>query len=153
MASSEFNSQLKQSYEGMLSSINLIVYVLILCAGALAVVVLYNLTNININERSRELATLRVLGYYHNEVARYIFREIGLLSILGTLAGLAAGFALHRYVVITAESPDFMMGREISPLSYVLAALITLAFSALVDVLMIFKLRRIEMVESMKAVD
>ncbi|MCI7304434.1 MAG: FtsX-like permease family protein [Clostridiales Family XIII bacterium] len=153
VASSEFNSQLKQSYEGMLSSINLIVYVLILCAGALAVVVLYNLTNININERSRELATLRVLGYYHNEVARYIFREIGLLSILGTLAGLAAGFALHRYVVITAESPDFMMGREISPLSYVLAALITLAFSALVDVLMIFKLRRIEMVESMKAVD
>lgn len=153
VASSEFNSQLKESYEGMLSSINLIVYVLILCAGALAVVVLYNLTNININERSRELATLRVLGYHHNEVARYIFREIGLLSILGTLAGLVLGFALHRYVVITAESPDFMMGREISPLSYVLAALITLAFSALVDFLMIFKLRRIEMVESMKAVD
>ncbi|MCQ4635222.1 FtsX-like permease family protein [Anaerovorax odorimutans] len=153
VASSEFNSQSKESYENMMSSINLIVYVLILCAGALAVVVLYNLTNININERSRELATLRVLGYYHNEVARYIFREIGLLAILGTLVGLAAGFVLHRYVVLTAESPDFMMGREISPLSYLLSAVITLAFSILVDFLMVFKLRRIEMVESMKAVD
>ena len=148
-----FTSQEEESYESMLSSINLIVYVLILCAGALAVVVLYNLTNININERSRELATLRVLGYHHREVAIYIFREIGILSILGTLAGLIAGWVLHRYVILTAESVDFMMGREISWQSYLLAAVLTLVFSALVDILMLFKLRRIQMVESMKAVD
>lgn len=153
VASSEFNSQAQESYESMLSSINVIVYILILCAGALAVVVLYNLTNININERTRELAALRVLGYHHNEVARYIFREIGLLAILGTLVGLAVGWALHRYVIITAESVDFVMGKEIEPLSYILAAVITLAFSVLVDFMMVFKLRRIKMVESMKAVD
>lgn len=153
VSSVSFTSQEEASYESMLSSINLIVYVLILCAGALAVVVLYNLTNININERSRELATLRVLGYHHREVAIYIFREIGILSILGTLAGLIAGWVLHRYVILTAESVDFMMGREISWQSYLLAAVLTLVFSALVDILMLFKLRRIQMVESMKAVD
>ena len=153
VASVEFTSQARESYETVLSSINLIVYVLILCAGALAVVVLYNLTNININERTRELATLRVLGYHHGEVARYIFREIGLLSILGALAGLVAGKALHYYVIIIAETSDMMMGRNISLSSYLFAAGFTLAFSFLVDFLMTFKLRRIEMVESMKAVD
>lgn len=153
VSSIEFTSQSQESYESMLSSINVIVYILILCAGALAVVVLYNLTNININERSKELATLRVLGYYQNEVARYIFREIGLLSILGTAVGLLAGWALHHYVIVTAESVDMMMGRSVSPLSYLLAAVITLAFSALVDFLMTFKLRQIKMAESMKAVD
>ncbi|NBI64186.1 FtsX-like permease family protein [Clostridiales bacterium] len=153
VSSAEFMSQSQESYETTLSSIDIIVYILILCAGALAVVVLYNLTNININERSRELATLRVLGYHHSEVARYIFREISLLAILGTLTGLAAGWALHYYVIRTAESVDMMMGRDVAPLSYVLATVITLAFSALVDILMLFKLRRIQMVESMKAVD
>lgn len=149
----EFTSQSKESYHTMLSSISIIVYVLIFCAGALAIVVLYNLTNININERTRELATLRVLGYHHGEVARYIFREIGLLSLMGTLAGLIAGKVLHYYIVLIAETADMMMGRNISPLSYLLAAVLTLAFSAVVDILMTFKLRRIEMVESMKAVD
>ncbi|MCB6992457.1 FtsX-like permease family protein [bacterium 210820-DFI.6.37] len=153
VASVEFTSQARESYETMLSSINLIVYVLILCAGALAVVVLYNLTNININERGRELATLRVLGYHHGEVARYIFREISILSVLGALAGLVAGKALHYYVIIIAETSDMMMGRDISLSSYLLAAGFTLAFSFLVDFLMTFKLRRIQMVESMKAVD
>lgn len=153
VSSVDFTSQEEDSYKASLSSIDLIVYVLILCAGALAVVVLYNLTNININERSRELATLRVLGYHHREVAIYIFREIGLLSVLGTLAGLFCGWALHRYVIVTAESVDFMMGREISWQSYLLAAVFTLVFSALVDLMMLFKLRRIPMVESMKAVD
>lgn len=149
----EFTSQSRESYDAMLSSINIIVYMLIFCAGALAIVVLYNLTNININERTRELATLRVLGYHHGEVAHYIFREIGLLSILGTLAGLIAGKILHYYIIVIAETADMMMGRNISPTSYLLAAVLTLAFSAVVDVLMTFKLRRIEMVESMKAVD
>lgn len=149
----EFTSQSRESYDNMLSSINIIVYVLIFCAGALAVVVLYNLTNININERTRELAALRVLGYHHGEVARYIFREIGLLSILGALAGLIAGKALHYYVIVIAETADMMMGRNISSISYLLAAVLTLAFSAVVDILMTFKLRRIEMASSMKAVD
>lgn len=149
----EFTSQSRESYDNMLSSINIIVYVLIFCAGALAIVVLYNLTNININERTRELATLRVLGYHHGEVARYIFREIGLLSIMGTLVGLIAGKVLHYYIIVIAETADMMLGRNISPVSYLLAAALTLVFSVVVDVLMMFKLRRIEMVESMKAVD
>lgn len=153
VSSVEFTSQSQESYETMLSSINMIVYILILCAGILAVVVLYNLTNININERSRELATLRVLGYHHSEVARYILREIGILSVLGTLAGLIAGRALHYYVVVIAETADMMMGRDIQLSSYILAAVLTLVFSAFVDFLMTFKLRRIPMVESMKAVD
>ncbi len=153
VSSCEFTSQSKETYETILSSVTMIVYVLILCAGALAVVVLYNLTNINIKERTRELAALRVLGYHHNEVAGYIFREIGLLSILGTLTGLAVGWFFHKYVVVTAESVDYMMGRDISPVSFLLAAGITLLFSALVDFIMAFKLRKIQMAESMKAID
>lgn len=153
ISSAAFNAQTQVSYDNMLSSTSFIVIVLILCAGALAVVVLYNLTNININERSKELATLRVLGYYQNEVARYIFREIGILAILGTAVGLGLGKIFHRYVIVTAENASLMFGRDISPWSYVLAAAITLLFSVLVDFLMVFKIRKIEMVESMKAVD
>ncbi len=149
----EFNTQMRKTYEDLLSSMTFIVLVLILAAGALAAIVLYNLTNVNINERTKELATLRVLGYHHGEVARYIFREIVMLTILGTLTGLLLGTVLHRYVIITAESVDLMFGRTISPWSFVFAAVLTLTFSAAVDLLMLIKLKRIRMVESMKAVD
>ncbi len=149
----EFTTQSRETYQTILESLTFLVYVLIVFAGLLAVVVLYNLTNININERIRELAALRVLGYHHREVAMYIFREIGILSILGTAAGLILGKALLHYIVLIAESSDMMFGRETDPSSYLLATALTIVFSALVDLLMLRKLRNIDMAASMKAVD
>ena len=153
VSGAEFISQTKKSFNNLLSSMNLIVIVLILAAGALALIVLYNLTNININERRKELATLRVLGFQHEEVARYIFREITILSIIGTLVGLLLGVALLSFVTRTADSIELMLGRNISVLSFVLSAVVTLFFSFAVDLIMLKKLREIKMVDSMKAVD
>ncbi len=153
VSSTEFTSQSRETYQIILDSLEFLVYVLVIFAGLLAVVVLYNLTNININERIRELATLRVLGYHHREVAMYIFREIGILTILGTIAGLILGKILHYYVIIIAESTDMVFGRQLEPMTYILAAAFTLLFSLLVDLLMLRKLRNIDMAASMKAVD
>ncbi len=149
----EFTSQSQETYQIVMESLEFIVYVLVIFSGMLAVVVLYNLTNININERIRELATLRVLGYHHKEVAMYIFREIGILTILGTVAGLFLGKLLHYYVVIIGESTDMVFGRQLDPASFIWSAVFTLIFSALVDILMLRKLRNIDMTASMKAVD
>ncbi len=148
-----FLAQTKQSFDNLLGSMNLIVVVLIIAAGALAVIVLYNLININIEERKRELATLRVLGFHHSEVAGYIFRETAILSLIGTLCGLFLGWLLHIFVVKVVESPDLMLGRDISLSSFIWSALITLVFSALVALIMAGKLRQIEMVDCMKTVD
>ncbi|MDR3170145.1 MAG: ABC transporter permease [Treponema sp.] len=149
----EFLSQIQDSYNQLLGSIGFVVLVLIFAAGGLAMIVLYNLTNININERSREIATLRVLGFYQGEAAAYIFREITVLSIIGALAGLLLGIPLHRFIIGVAENTDLMFGRRIFPVSFIISALITLFFSALVDLLMLKKLRNIPMADSMKAVD
>jgi putative ABC transport system permease protein len=152
-AGAEFTSQTQGSYNNLLQSISFVVLVLIFAAGGLAMIVLYNLTNININERKRELATLRVLGFHQQEAAAYIFREITLLSITGTGAGLFLGIPLHRFVTGVAENQDLMFGRTIAPLSFILSALITLLFSAAVDLLMLKKIRNIKMAESMKAAE
>ncbi len=153
VSSVEFLSQTQVSYENLLGSINFIVVVLILCAGALAAIVLYNLTNMNINERIRELATLRVLGYHHVEVAGYIFREISVMSLMGTAVGLVAGWFLHRYIIITSESIEMMFGRHIELSSYLLSAAVTMGFTFLVEMVMTRKLRRIKMAESLKSVE
>jgi putative ABC transport system permease protein len=153
VAGAEFNSQVQDSYNKLLESIGFVVLVLIFAAGGLAMIVLYNLTNININERKRELATLRVLGFHRREAAAYIFREITVLSITGTAAGLCLGLPLHGFVTGVAENQDLMFGRTIAPLSFILSALITLLFSALVDLLMLKKIRNIKMAESMKAAE
>ena len=147
----EFTSQIQRSYSNLLHSIDYLVLILICAAGGLAMIVLYNLTNININERSRELATLRVLGFHRNESAFYIFREITILSILGASAGLVLGAPLHRFIISVAENPDLMFGRTIAPLSYVISALATIGFSILVDLMMLSKISGIKMAESMKA--
>ncbi len=146
-----FSTSMSSSFENMLEKIDYIVIVLIVCAGLLAFVVLYNLTNINIAEREKELATIKVLGFYDGEVAAYIYRETALLSLLGTAAGLVLGIFLHRFVVLTAEVDIVMFGRFIYAPSYLLSALITLIFSALVCLSMSGRLKRIDMVESMKA--
>jgi putative ABC transport system permease protein len=148
-----FVSQTRNSFENLLSSINYIVAVIIVAAGALAVIVLYNLTNININERKKELATLKVLGFHDWEVGAYIYREIMLLTLIGTLVGLGLGVLLHIFVISRAESTDLMFGRSVKAVSFLLSAAFTLLFSTLVDLIMYKKIMDIEMVDSMKAVD
>lgn len=148
-----FTSSMSSSFETMLSKIDYIVVVLIICAGLLVLVVLYNLTNINIAEREKELATIKVLGFYDSEVAAYVYRETVALSIIGTIVGLILGIFLHRFVILTAEVSSIMFGRTIYPLSYIFSALITLVFSAIVCLFMSKRLRDIDMVDSMKAVD
>ena len=147
----QFIADLSKSFEDILSKINYIVYVLILSAGALAFIVLYNLTNINITEREKELATLRVLGFHPSETAMYIFRETAILTVIGTGVGLLLGTWLCRFVVLTAEVDIVMFGRDIYALSYLLAAALTVLFSVLVDFVMLRRLHKIDMVESMKA--
>ncbi len=144
-------ADVRSSFSDLLKSLDYIVMILIVSAGLLAFVVLYNLTNINITERQRELATLKVLGFYDGETAAYIYRENGVLTLIGTLAGLVGGIFLHRFVVRTAEVDMVMFERVIHPLSFLWAALLTLMFAALVDVVMLRRLRRIDMVESMKS--
>ncbi|MHB1454262.1 MAG: ABC transporter permease [Saccharofermentanales bacterium] len=153
ISGAEFTAQTRRSYDDLLATMNFVVIVLILAAGALAVIVLYNLTNININERRKELATLRVLGFHNKEVGRYIFRETTILTVFGTITGLLLGILLHYFVITIAESTDLMFGRSISPISFLLSAAATFVFSFIVNLIMYGKLKKIEMVESMKAID
>ncbi|OAB36032.1 ABC transporter permease [Paenibacillus glacialis] len=153
VSSAVFVSQTKKSYDNLLSSINYVVFALIMAAGGLAIVVIYNLTNINISERRKELATLKVLGFHNKEVGWYIFREISILSIIGTIVGLVLGGALHGFVVRTAERTDLMFGRSISVTSLIASAVITMVFSFIVQLILYRKLKKIEMVDSMKASD
>ncbi len=129
------------------------VLVLIVCAGLLAFIVLYNLTNINITERQREVATIKVLGFFDREVSSYIYRETAVLSIIGTAAGLVLGIFLHAFVITTTEIDMVMFGRVIKPLSYVFSAALTIVFSILVNFAMHRKLKKVDMVESLKSVD
>lgn len=137
----------------MMSSLNFVVYVLVIAAALLAFVVLYNLSNININERRRELATLKVLGFYDKEVSAYVYRENIMLTIIGTALGVVFGIFLHRYVIMTAEVDMTLFGRQIKPLSYAYSAALTFAFAALVNWVMHFKLKKIDMVESLKSIE
>ena len=138
-------------FHDIVDSLNYIVLVLIVCAGALAFVVLCNLTNINITERAREIATLKVLGFTPREVNAYIFREIVLLAMLGALVGLGLGVVLEGFVVVTAEVDQVMFGRTIHWDSFVIAFVLTMVFTAVVMLVMRPKLARIDMVESLKS--
>jgi putative ABC transport system permease protein len=137
----------------MVRSLNSIVFVMIISAGALAFVVLYNLTNINIGERIREIASIKVLGFYDLEVSEYVFRENIILTVMDTCVGLLGGIVLNKFVLQTSETDVVMFGREIYWYSYVLAAILTIAFAVLVNLLMHFKLRKISMIESLKSVE
>ncbi len=142
-----------QEFNDMLDSMNMIVVVLIIFAGALAFVVLYNLTNINMEERIREIATIKVLGFYNKETAQYIYRENIILTVLGTLLGLLLGTILTRFVVVTVEIESVMFGREIFFTTFLYATFFTFLFSALVNVFMYFKMKKINMVESLKSIE
>ena len=148
-----YTSSTAGQVERMLGSLGAVIWVLIISAGMLAFVVLYNLNNINITERQRELATLKVLGFYDGEVSQYVFRENILLSIIGILVGAVFGIFLHRYVITTVEVDAVMFGRNIKPISFVYSGIITFGFSMFVNMVMHFKLKKIDMVESLKSVE
>ena len=146
-------SDMNQSILDMLGSLYAVVWVLIISAGLLAFVVLYNLNNINITERRRELATIRLLGFYDMELAMYVYRENILLTGIGIVAGVFMGSILHRFVIRTVEVDLIMFGRTVHPVSYLYGAGLTALFAVLVNVTMFYKLRRIDMVESLKSVE
>ncbi|MCD8198086.1 MAG: FtsX-like permease family protein [Lachnospiraceae bacterium] len=137
----------------MLKSMDMVVWVLVICAAMLAFIVLYNLNNINISERRRELATLKVLGFFDGEVSSYVNRENVLLTLAGIVAGMLIGTWLHSFVIQTAETDTLMFGRTVEPFSYVYSMLLTIAFAAIVAVVMHFQLKKIDMVESLKSVE
>ena len=147
------SQSLKDNFADSIKSIDGVIFVLILSAGLLCMVVLYNLTNVNICERRKELATIRVLGFHPGEVSRYIFSETDALSFIGSAAGLFAGIWLHSFVVRTVEVDQVMFGRSIYPLSFVFALAISLLFTFIVDLIMRKQIRSVDMVEAMKSND
>lgn len=152
-ASVTFSSDEVKTMSDMVDNLNIVVVVLIVSAGLLAFVVLFNLNNINIAERRAELATMKVLGFYDGEVHAYVYRENVLLTVLGILAGIIMGTALHRYVIFTTEVDLIMFGRSIYVPSYIYSTLLTIGFAVFVNILMYFQLRKINMVESLKSTE
>jgi putative ABC transport system permease protein len=153
VASVEFYSLAADKFNDTVKILNNIVIVIIMSAGLLAFVVLYNLTNINIGERIREIATIKVLGFYNNEVSSYVYRENMLLSIIGSSVGLLIGIILHRFIMVSIEQDGIMFGNHIDGISFLYSFLITLGFVILVNIFMYRRLTKIPMVESLKSVE
>ncbi|MGB4581133.1 MAG: FtsX-like permease family protein [Coriobacteriia bacterium] len=149
----QYNDDITESFDEMLTSLDSVVFILILAAGMLAFIVLYNLTNINVTERQREIATIKVLGFFDSEVNAYIYRETATLALLGCGAGLLLGIGLEAFVISTVEIDVVMFGRTIHAMSYVYSAALTLLFAVIVNLAMAPRLRRIDMVESLKSVE
>ena len=148
-----YTTDLREQVDNMLGALDEVIVVLIISAGMLAFVVLYNLNNINITERQRELATLKVLGFYNGEVAMYVYRENIVLTVLGAIFGIVLGKFLHGFIIVTVEIESVMFGRNIDLSSFVYGFLLTILFSLLVNGAMYFKLKKINMVESLKSVE
>ena len=151
VSSVSFTEDTTSMFGSLIGSLNYVVVLIIVCAAALAAVVLYNLISVNLAERKKELATIKVLGFYDKEVYRYIFREIELLSLIGSGVGLLLGVPLHRFIVLTVEMDQLMFIRTIAPSSYLLAVALTMLFTFVVCFAMRWHVRHISMVESMKA--
>ncbi len=137
----------------VINNLYFIVVVMIIAAALLAFIVLYNLNNINISERRRELATFKLLGFYNGELAQYVFRENIILTLLGTALGVGLGILLHRFVMVTVETDVYMFGRELQWYSVAFSAVLTIVFAMLVNGIMYFKLKKIDMIESLKSVE
>jgi putative ABC transport system permease protein len=146
-------ADIKDTYLGSMERIDFVVIIVILCAAALAIVVLYNLSNINITERQRELATIKVLGFYDGEVSAYIYRENIILTIIGIALGILGGHVLHVWLVHSVEIELMMFGRDTNPMCYVYAAVLTTLFSVIVNVMAHFRMKKINMVESLKSAE
>lgn len=148
-----FTSATRHVFDDTMDSFAYVSLILIISAGALAFVVLYNLSSINISERRRELATIKVLGFYDKEVYQYINRENTILTVIGILLGLGVGNILTMYIIKTCELDMLMFDPTIAPLSYLYAILITAAFAILVNIILYFSLKKIDMIESLKSVE
>lgn len=153
VAAISFTSTVIQEFKDMISSMNMIVLVMIISAGALAIVVLYNLTNINLAERNREIATIKVLGFNYNETSGFVYRENIILTLLGIVLGLVLGVWLLQFVINTIEMETVMFGRELHISAFVLASLLTAVFSFIVNLIMYFRIKAINMVESLKSIE
>ena len=146
-------NNMADSFDDQFSSLNQIVLLIIICAALLAFVVLYNLTNINVSERLREIATIKVLGFKNKEVALYVYSENLILTLMGAVLGLGGGVFLHRFIIKMIEQKDVMFGYVIEPMSFLNAVLLTCAFSIIVMIYMYRSLVNIPMVESLKSVE
>ena len=136
-----------------MDNMGLVVWVLIIAAGLLALVVLYNLSNTNISERVRELATIKVLGFYDPEVYEYVGKEMLLLTIIGILVGLLGGNFLTTFIIKTCELDAFMFNPQIEIASYIYGIVITMLFATIVNIITYFALKKIDMIESLKSVE
>ena len=141
------------SLDDTLSALNIVVYVLIVAAGLLAFVVLYNLSNVNISERIRELATIKVLGFYDKEVYDYVARETIFLTIIGIILGLLFGIGLTDFILTTCEVDITRFPRHIDVSSMIISAAITGIFTAVVNFITYFSLKKIDMIESLKSIE
>ena len=139
------------SFSEMMKSMDTVVIVLVFSAGLLAFIVLYNLNNINIAERRRELATFKVLGFYDMEVSGYIYRENVIITILGIIIGIGFGIILHQFVIQTAEIDMAMFGRNIGTRGYIYSTLLTILFAVIINISMHFKLKKVDMATSLKS--
>ncbi|MBQ4068441.1 MAG: ABC transporter permease [Lachnospiraceae bacterium] len=144
---------LRTKFDDMLQGMDIIILVIIVSSGLLAFVVIYNLNNINISERKRELASLKVLGFYDGEVSAYVFRENLILTIIGIIVGMILGIWIHKYVISTVEVDLVMFGRNIKMLSFLYSSILTMLFSLFINGLMHFKLKKIDIATSMKSVE
>ena len=153
VVSYSFIATMRESFTDSMNSVNYAVVIIILAAAALAFVVLYNLTNINITERRRELATLKVLGFYDREITAYVYRENIFLTLFGIALGMGMGKLLHSFLVLTVEVEQVMFGRTAPPYAYILAAALTVVFSVMVNIAAHFRLKKVDMVESLKTVE
>ena len=142
---SEFNDQIK--------SIDMVVIILIVCAGALNFIVLYNLTNINIQERKSEIATIKVLGFRKHEVYNYIFRENIFLSVIGSCLGIVFGYILHQFIIRTVELESTLFVRSLGIKCYIIAIVMTMGFTLFINLTMRHVLNRVNMVESLKSIE
>jgi len=148
-----FTHQIEMHFVRMIKALNDVVYVSIISAAILAFLVLFTLTNINIDERKRELATIKVLGFYDKEVSSYIYRENGILTFIGVSLGLIFGFFLHRFTIVTTETDIVMFSRKIHEKSYLYAVLLTFLFAFIVNWMMYYRVYKIDMIESLKNVE
>ncbi len=139
--------------DDMMSCLNYVVVILIVSAGILAFVVLYNLANVNISERIRELATIKVLGFYDNEVYKYVARETIILTIIGIILGLIGGYCLNYFIMGTCEINILRFTKDIHFISYVYSVLLTVLFTLIVNVVTYFALKKIDMIESLKSIE
>lgn len=151
VTSTLLSSDTKNNYKDMMNTLNYVILILIVCAAALAFVVLYNLASVNISERRRELATIKVLGFYNEEVTKYIYKEMFILTIIGSLLGLILGSFLTLYVIKICETNLFMFTFNINFISYLLSFIITLLFLFIVNLFMHFELKKLDMVEALKS--